>query len=258
MKVTGMIFAAGLGTRLAPLTDKMPKALVEVQGVAMLERVVKTMVDAGVGRIVVNVHHFAPAVKRFLADDRFAGIDIIVSDESDLLLDTGGGLAKAAPYFADADCVLVHNADILTDVDLRSLLARHIDSEADATLLVSERKSSRCLLFDKDTMRLRGWMNVNSGNTLPEGFIPGPDVTSFAFGGVHVLSRSVVSELKRRYAVEKVFSVIPFYVECCARLDIRGYLPGMSYQWFDIGSLEKLQHAEKTFIPTQKQSQSNI
>ena len=155
-----MIFAAGLGTRLKPLTDSMPKALVRVGGKPLIEHVIMKLKDAGVGRIVVNVHHFAGQIKSFLAANDNFGVDIRVSDESEMLLETGGGIKKAAPLFSPDEPVLIHNVDILSNVDLR----KFYDSSTgnDATLLVSDRKTRRYLLFD-DGMTLRGWTNVETG-----------------------------------------------------------------------------------------------
>ena len=142
-----MIFAAGLGTRLKPLTDHMPKALVPVAGKPILEHVIGKLKSSGFDEVVINVHHFADQIIDFLkAKDNF-GIKIWISDETDELLDTGGGIQKAAPYFDEP--FLVHNADILSNVDLKALYDFHRTSGNDATLLVSPRKTVRYLLFDE-------------------------------------------------------------------------------------------------------------
>ena len=156
-----MIFAAGLGTRLRPLTDNKPKALVEVAGKPMLERVILRLKRSGVDEIVVNVHHFGQQIIDFLyANDNF-GVTIHVSDEREELLDTGGGILKARKWLDGGEPVIVHNADILTDFDLDEMMCQHVASEAVATLLVAERDTARYFVFN-DAMRLQGWTNIKT------------------------------------------------------------------------------------------------
>ena len=151
-----MIFAAGLGTRLKPLTDTMPKALVRVGGKPLLEHVVLRLKDAGYERIVVNVHHFADQIIDFLKEQNNFGLDIRISDEREALLETGGGIKKALPLFDPTEPILIHNVDILSNLDLQSL-------PTDAPLLVvSQRQTKRYLLFN-DEMRLQGWTNIETG-----------------------------------------------------------------------------------------------
>ena len=142
-----MIFAAGLGTRLRPLTENKPKALVEVGGKSLLEITIRRLKYFGVREVVVNIHHFGELIIDFLEQHSYFGIHITISDERGLLLDTGGGLQKAAPHFQDAP-FLVHNVDILSDIGLRGLYQAHLASGALATLAVRDRQSSRHLLFD--------------------------------------------------------------------------------------------------------------
>ena len=153
-----MIFAAGLGTRLKPLTDRMPKALVRVSGKPLLEHTIERLRMAGCKNIVVNVHHFANQIIDFLNANDF-GIDIRISDETEQLLDTGGGIKKAAPLFDSESPILIHNVDILSNVDLHAFYDRvalaERQSQVDALLLVSGRKTKRYLIFD-ETMRLVG------------------------------------------------------------------------------------------------------
>ena len=153
-----MVFAAGLGTRLRPLTDHQPKALVNVGGVPMLERVILRLKGAGFDDITVNVHHFGEQIIDFLQTKRYAGVTIHISDERDLLLDTGGGILKAKPFLEGNEPFLVHNADIMTDIDLGALYRHHLAHRAEATLVVSQRNTSRYLLFDAQ-QRLQGWTN---------------------------------------------------------------------------------------------------
>lgn len=165
-----MIFAAGLGTRLRPLTDNCPKALVEVGGKPMLGRVMQRLIDAGVTEAVVNVHHFAGMIKEYLTANNNFGITVHVSDESDLLLDTGGGILRARQWLDGGEPFIVHNADILSDVDLAAMYRAHEASGADATLLVAHRQSSRYLAFGNADSRLHGWINTTTGQTAPRAF----------------------------------------------------------------------------------------
>ena len=156
-----MIFAAGLGTRLKPLTDTMPKALVPVNGKPLLAHVIERLQAAGYERVVINVHHFADQIERYLRVNQNFGLDIAVSDEREQLLDTGGGLKKAAPLFDPDEPILIHNVDILDNVDYEWFYRQHQKDE-DAVLLVSRRKTKRYLLFDS-AMRLMGWTNIETG-----------------------------------------------------------------------------------------------
>lgn len=161
-----MIFAAGLGTRLRPLTDRMPKALVPVAGKPMLERVILKLKEAGFTDLTVNIHHFGEQIVDFLEARHHFGVDIHISDERDLLLDTGGGIRKARPWLDGDEPFLVHNADIWSDVDLQALYRRHVQSQAEATLLVSRRQTSRYLLLDDDNC-LQGWVNKQTHEVKP-------------------------------------------------------------------------------------------
>ncbi|MDE6322284.1 MAG: nucleotidyltransferase family protein [Muribaculaceae bacterium] len=244
----GMIFAAGMGTRLRPLTDDRPKALVEVCGTPMLEHVILRMINAGIEDIVVNVHHLAPMIKSFLEVNDDFGITIHVSDESDELLDTGGGILKARKWLDGDDPFLVHNADIMTDLDLGEMMDEHVRTGADATLLVAERNTSRYLLFDNN-MKMHGWENRKTGETIPEVI----DVNAFqalAFGGIHVLSPSIFSYLEKWNGDGEIkkFSITPFYATSASTIDIRGYNPSSdSYRWLDIGKPETLAQAAAMF-----------
>lgn len=243
-----MIFAAGLGTRLRPLTDNRPKALVEVAGKKMLERVVTRLVGYGVTQIVVNVHHFGEQIIDFLNNNDF-GAPILISDERDHLLDTGGGLVKAMPLFNDDEPLLLYNADILSDFDIGKMLAFHCQTHADSTILVADRPTSRYFLFDDDC-RLRGWTNVSTGEVIPESISSCVlTLKRLAFGGVHILSPSIFSHLMMYSrdlpdSVSGKFSITPFYVALCDTLNIRGYVPGERYTWFDVGKIESLRQAE--------------
>lgn len=243
-KNAGMIFAAGLGTRLTPFTLTSPKALIPVGGVPMLERVIRKFIDAGITYIVINVHHFADKVRDFITNKGNFGVEIVFSDESDLLLDTGGAIVKASPLFAGYNRVIVHNADILTDFPLEDMMDSHISAGADVSLLVADRTTTRYLYFDRTKRRLEGWKNLKTGQTLPPGFDTDADnrLLKRAFGGVHIINTSVLPSLSE-FSSNPVFSIIPFYVARCRDLYIRGYEPRGEYLWHDIGTPEKLEKA---------------
>lgn len=236
----GLIFAAGLGTRLRPLTDSCPKCLIEVGGKPMLLRTAERMADAGITDIAVNVHHHSEMVKAYLAGLKIEGVSFFVSDESDLLLDTGGGLLKIAPWL-NGDSVSVHNADVFTDVELSDIILSHEKSGADATLLTRPSASARALMWD-NRERLHGWTNLTTGELRP----PDLDVEGLhpeGFGGVHVIGPAAIEALKR-YATEPIFSITPFYADMCEQLDIRSFPLGKR-TWIDIGKPESLAEARK-------------
>ena len=237
-----MIFAAGLGTRLRPLTDHTPKALVPVAGVPMLQRVILRLKEAGFRDLVINIHHFGDQILDFLKANQDFGVRIRVSDERGQLLDTGGGIRKARPLLDDGGPFLVHNVDILSDIDLAAFYRLHLEHPCDATLLTNHRRTSRYLLADAEG-RLRGWVNKSTGETLPAGTLYAEGAyAELAFGCIHVLSPSVFRHMDDGRWQGK-FSIIPFYVDICRRADIRCHTidtPG----WFDIGKPETLARAE--------------
>ena len=155
-----LIFAAGLGTRLKPLTDTMPKALVKVGGKPMLEHVILHLKEQGFCDIIINIHYLGEQIIDFLKANHNFGINICISDERSEVLETGGGILKAADFLEDDEPFLVHNSDILTNIDLRGLYQQHIENKADATLLVGQRDTSRYLIFNHEDT-LCGWINKN-------------------------------------------------------------------------------------------------
>lgn len=238
-----MIFAAGLGTRLRPLTNDRPKALVEVAGVTMLQRVIQRLQKVGVDELVINIHHFGDKVIEFLSCHKNFGLTIHISDErqwSNQPLETGGGILKARQWLDDGEPFFVHNADILTDLDLRTFYHFHCERDALATLLVKERETQRYLLFDNNH-RLRAWTNIATGEVKPLGIEI--DVTSqrkLAFGGVHVISPAIFPLLEAFADNMMAFGIIPFYIDVCQRQRIYGYEPTENYHWFDVGKPETL------------------
>ena len=236
-----LIFAAGLGTRLRPLTDTMPKALVPVAGVPMLERVLCKLRDAGLDSFVVNVHHFAEQIERFLAEKGNFGVPVAISREEREPLETGGGIRHAAPLLASpAGRFLVHNVDILSDLDVRWFLAQD-DPESLATLLLIDAPADRYLLFD-DEMRLVGWTNVRTGE-VKSPFLPDFDPSKYrcySFCGIHIVSEAVFDKMA---SWPEKFSIIDFYLQQAAENKIRGVL-APDLQLIDIGSPAKLAEAD--------------
>ena len=234
-----MIFAAGLGTRLKPLTDHMPKALVPVAGKPMLEHVIRKLIAAGCDEIVINVHHFADQIIEFVKANNNFDITIHISDETDMLLDTGGGIKKAASFFHEP--FLIHNVDILSNVDLKSLYEYHLTSGNDATLLVSHRNTVRYLLFDEEDC-LCGWVNKDTLQTKPEGFVYQPEVQKeYAFSGIHIVSPTLFNYMGDNWTDK--FPIMDFYLQTCREAKLGSYAKE-NLQLIDIGKPETLAQAE--------------
>ena len=237
-----MIFAAGLGTRLKPLTDHTPKALVPVAGKPMLEHVINKLAAAGFDEIVVNVHHFADQIIDFLKEKNHFGIKIWISDETDALLDTGGGIKKASSFFTGKEPFLVHNVDILSNTDLKALYDYHETSGNDATLLVSPRKTVRYLLFNEKD-QLCGWVNKDTLQTKPDGFIYQPESQKeYAFSGIHIISPTLFNYMGDEWNGK--FSIMDFYLQTCQKAKLGGYAKE-DLQLIDIGKPETLSKAEE-------------
>ena len=237
-----MIFAAGLGTRLKPLTDTMPKALVPVGGQPLLWHVIMKLKAAGFERIVVNVHHFAQQIIDYLQTNRNFGLDIRISDERSRLLETGGGIKKALPLFDQQSPILIHNVDILSNLDLAGDL---LSSECppDALLVVSQRQTKRYLLFD-DEQLLDGWTNVETGEVKSP--YPGLDpsgLRQLAFSGIHVIWPMVFPLFQE---MPERFSIIDFYLKFCHQYAFIGH-EQKDLRLLDVGKLDTLEQAE-TFI----------
>lgn len=268
MKMKAMIFAAGLGTRLKPITDTLPKALVPVCGKPLIEHVCRKLHEAGIDEAVVNVHHFAEKIGQWLSAQDWisfrecvgsgtqakegAEMTVQVSDERAQLLETGGAVLHARRYLEGCGSFLIHNVDILSDLDIR-WFASQVRPEALATLLVSDRPSSRQLLFDPSSMRLVGWRNNVTGQVRsPFSDLNPDDCLALAFSGIHIMSDSIFDPMQD-YAVSHGlcltdnpprFPVIDFYLWACARHDIYGICAD-SLELIDVGKLDSLEAAEK-------------
>ena len=238
-----MVFAAGMGTRLRPLTDHLPKALAPVAGITLLERVIRKLAQAGFDDITLNIHHRGQQIIDFLEARQRFGLNIHISDERNRLMDTGGGIRHARPWLDGDEPFLVHNADILTDADLGDLWHRHMESGAEATLLVEQRKTSRYLLFDP-ALRLHGWTNKSTGEVRPAGLAG--SYQEWAFQGIHVFSPALFRRMEApRW--EEPFSIIDFYLHICPDAHIQG-CPIRATHWFDTGTPEKLKEAEAWYL----------
>ncbi len=241
-----MIFAAGLGTRLKPLTDTMPKALVRIGGEPLIKHVVLRLKEAGFQRIVVNVHHFAQQIIDYLEENEHFGLDIRISDETEQLLETGGGIKKARDLFDPHSPVLIHNVDILSNVDLKAFYDHACSSGAEATLLVSERQTKRYLLFD-DKYRLVGWTNKETGEVKsPHNWVKDElqSLQMLAFSGIHVFSPALFPMMDQW---PDRFPIIDFYLKACATHPLSGYVAD-NLRMIDVGKLDSLQQAEEFLL----------
>lgn len=236
MNRTAMILAAGLGTRLKELTANRPKALVEVAGKTLLERNIENLVQNGFNTIIVNIHHFGEQIMHFLENSE---LNIFISDERGMLMDTGGGIVQALPFFHDTEAVLVHNVDILSDVDLRTYYDGFVNSDDDAWLLTQDRTTSRKLLFD-DSDLLVGWRNLNDSSFK---WVDGEknNFKELAFNGIHIFKPSLFAEFPwQRY------SIIDLYLQLATHHQVRSKEIHPTF-WFDIGKIDDFQSINTYF-----------
>ena len=234
---TAMIFAAGLGTRLAPLTDNKPKALVELEGKSLLQRCVERLSKAGITRIVINIHHFPELMQQAVDQISITGVELLVSDESNELLDTGGGLLKAAQYLRESGPFLVHNVDVISDINLEDMLQQHLQSKALATLAVSARQTTRYFLFEDN--RLCGWRNTQTGSEI-NCYPFGASARSLAFSGIHMVDPGIFDLMDERGR----FSINQVYLRLAAKYPIVAFEHDPRY-WADLGTTDKLAQARQ-------------
>jgi len=223
-----LILAAGLGTRLRPITEKIPKALVEVDGKTLLEHAVDHLKTWGIEQIIINVHHLPGQIVEFLRQHQNFGLEIALSDETDQLLDTGGGLKKAGWFFTGNDPFIVRNVDVLSNTDLGAMIGFHVSTHALATLAVRIRETSRYLMFD-DEFQLCGWKNLVTGQTILTRPQQG-NLRNYAFSGIQVISPEIFSQISE----EGRFSLIDLYLRLSAGQRIVGY-PDEVSAWRDAG-----------------------
>ena len=240
-----MIFAAGLGTRLKPLTDIKPKALVEVNGKTMLEHAITKLQYFGVDEIIINVHHFSNQITDFLKRNKNFGIKIEISDESKQLLDTGGGLMKAEKFLNKTDPFFVYNVDVISDIDLGVMYRKHINTGSIATLAVQQRETSRYFLFNNE-LKLIGWKNESTGKIIVSRGSSSSNLTSLAFSGIHVISPRIFKLVK----IAGKFSMTDVYLKLSTFQRINGYRHDNDF-WMDLGKPENIAEAEK-FLQNKK------
>lgn len=235
-----MIFAAGLGTRLRPLTDQCPKALMKINGIPLLDIAIGRLRAAGVTDIIINIHHLGEQILNHLASSPHLGLNIAISDERDLLLDTGGGLKKAAWFFDDQEPFLVYNADILTTLSLEEMVRAHRATGALATLAVRDRSSSRMLLFSPEGV-LCGWQNTQTGLTRISR--EAPTYRALAFSGIHVIDPVIFNY----FPEGDIFSIIEVYLSLAAKKTIRAYQHDDDV-WLDVGKPDQLAKAQDIWV----------
>ena len=238
--MTAMILAAGLGTRLRPLTEHRPKALVEIGGRPLLEITLSRLRSFGIREVIINVHHFADMILEYLEANHNFGMHIEISRE-EVLLDTGGGLKQAAYFFLQdagrlADPFILHNVDVISTIDLRRMLQFHSEHQALATLAVQHRDASRYLLFDEQ-LQLCGWRSGDGQKT--ELLFPTPQPQTLGFCGIHVISPRIFSMMTE----EGVFPIVPCYLRLAAQGERILAFRADEYYWRDLGHLEHLRQA---------------
>ena len=235
-----MIFAAGLGTRLNNETLNKPKALVDVGGKTLLQRAIEKLKNEGVSEIVINVHHFSKLIISFLNNSDF-GIKILISDETEKLLDTGGGLKKAAGFLAGDEPILIYNVDIISDLSLQLLLEEHLKSNSLVTLAVRKRETQRYFKFNENK-QLVGWINKKTGETKISRQANFETAVEMAYSGIHIIQPEIFSLMPENDR----FSITDFYLELAKTHSIKGYFDD-SELWMDVGKPEQLEEVRKLF-----------
>jgi MurNAc alpha-1-phosphate uridylyltransferase len=234
-----MLFAAGLGSRLKPFTDHHPKALAPVQGKTLLEHNFNYLKQAGITEVVVNVHHFASQIIDTLAAHQGFGLDYHISDETNAVLETGGGLLQAASFWSNQEDIVVMNVDILTNASLPKLIVHHQSQQVMATLAVQERSSSRYLLWDDNNL-LCGWENVNTQEQRIA--VPGRSTVAKAFSGLQIINTQLLNKIQQKGK----FSMIDVYLDLCPHYPIACW-DHTGDLLIDVGKPESLAHAATLF-----------
>ncbi len=235
-----MILAAGFGTRLKPFTDNHPKALVEINGKTLLQRNIEYLQQFVIYDVIVNVHHFAEQIIQSIQKNNGWGSNVIISDETHAILETGGGLQNAAWYFKDEEDFVLMNVDILTDMPLNDMIGYHSANKPLATLATSNRQSSRYFLFDEKNV-LCGWKNVKTGEEKNMRYKN--DLIPKAFSGIHIINSEIFSLIKQT-AIK--FSMVDVYLSLCAEREILSVDHSAS-KFIDVGKPESIEKAETLF-----------
>lgn len=238
--INAMIFAAGLGTRLKPFTKEHPKALAEINGVPLLAIALKKIERLGIKKVVINVHHFAHQVISFVEKHKSNNLEILISDESEQLLDTGGGLLKAAPLFDTEADILIYNVDVITNAPLDELIKTHQQQKNLVTLMTEKRKASRFLLFDADN-QLKGWRNPKTKEEL---WVNQPEETlEMGYNGVHIIQSKLLGLLDNSNS----FPIFPEYIKLSEKFPVKSW-SNWKGEWIDVGTPEKLDQASKLIL----------
>lgn len=235
-----MILAAGIGSRLQPLTLNKPKALIKINETPVLELVIKKLIRYGFDEIIINVHHFAEQIINFLKKNKNFGIKIFISDEKNQLLNTGGGIKNASWFFNNCQNFLLYNVDILSEINLKDFYNYHINNNSLVSLAVQKRETSRYLLFD-DEMNLGGWENKKTNEKI---IISGKkkNLIPFAFNGIHIINTDIFELISEQGS----FSIIDLYLRLSSERSIKAYDIGKTL-WIDIGKINSLEKARKIF-----------
>jgi N-acetyl-alpha-D-muramate 1-phosphate uridylyltransferase len=236
-----MLFAAGLGTRLKPFTDKHPKALAVVNSKTLLQLNIEYLQQFGITKVVVNVHHFADQIIKIIQENKGWGSEVMISDETNEVLETGGGLLKAAPFFNGYENVVLMNVDILTNLNLNEMLANHHSTNALATLAVTKRNTSRYFLFNHEN-NLCGWMNTTTNEVKGIAAFDVNEHQQFAFSGIHIIKTKMLSSINR---VGK-FSLVDVYLDLMKTNTIKAF-NHTGDLIIDVGKPESLELAATLF-----------
>lgn len=230
-----MILAAGLGTRLQPITQDIPKALAKINDLTLLEILITRLKRFGIKEVIINIHHFADQIADFIEEQKQFGINISFSDERDQLMDTGGGIKHAEWFLNDGKPFLVHNVDVISTIDLNDFANYHKKCDCLATLAVRKRKTSRYFLFN-DNEVLCGWKNVSSGKQIITN--QSPIIHPLAFGGIHIINPEIFDLIERTGK----FSIVDEYLRLSYNYKICAYRHDNT-EWLDLGSVENLKQA---------------
>lgn len=238
---TAMLFAAGLGTRLKPFTNKHPKALAQVNSKTLLQQNIQYLQGFGINKVVVNVHHFANQIIDIVNENNGWGSEVLISNETTEVLETGGGLVKAIPLFGNAENIIVMNVDILTNLNIAAIFQQHTSTNALATLAVTNRTTSRYFVFNNDN-KLCGWMNTKTNEVKGIENFDETQHTKLAFSGIHIINKKIFSLIKQ----QGKFSMVDVYLDLMKTNEIRAFNHSKD-KFIDVGKPESIAIAEAMF-----------
>ncbi len=238
---TALLFAAGLGTRLKPFTNEHPKALAQVNGKTLLQHNIQYLQSFGINKVIVNVHHFANQIIDIVNENNGWGSSVLISDETSEVLETGGGLMKAIPLFDDAENIVIMNVDILTDLNIQQMFQQHINTNALATLAVTNRTTSRYFVFNNQN-RLCGWINTKTNELKGIKIFDETQHTKLAFSGIHIINKKMFSLIKQ----QGKFSMVDVYLDLMKDNFINAFNHSQD-KFIDVGKPESIAIAEEMF-----------